>query len=98
MHCKRPELCKSSLHKSYIESIKLLAKMIIFKYRIFKISDINQGKYKHAIQKKKEFLVCLKKVIQRNEKKNPIFVYPRLRYADKKIKLCMQNFFWKIFV
>ena len=44
------------------------------------------------MQKKYEFLSCLKRAIQRNEK-NPNFVYPGLRYADKKIKVFMQKFF-----
>ena len=48
-------------------------------------------------KRKKEFLACLKKVIQRNGKKNPIFVYPGLRYADKKFKFAAK-FFWKMFV
>ena len=66
--------------------------MIIFKIRIFKLSDIGQGIYKHVIKNKSEFLACLKKVIQRNGK-NPIFMYTELRYADKKLKFACKYFF-----
>ena len=70
--------------------------MIIFEIRIFKLSDIDQGIYKHAMQKKKEFLACLKK-LSSGTGKNPIFVYLGLRYAEKKLKFAC-NFFWKMFV
>ena len=33
--------------------------------------------------------------MERKGKKNPISVYPRLRYTQKKIKFCLQNFFFK---
>ena len=58
MHWKRPELFKSSFHKPYAERLILLnfgkknMKMIIFIIRTFELSDIDQGIFKLAIQKK----------------------------------------------
>ena len=68
--------------------------MIIFKIRIFKLSDIDQGIYKHVIQKKYEFLACLKKVLQRKRKKI-LFLCIQDYVMQKNIETCMQNFFWK---
>ena len=72
--------------------------LIFFLNWIFKLSKIDQGIYKHAIQQKTRDFSLFKKVILRNEKKNPIFVHRGLRYANKKLKVCMQIFFWKMFV
>ena len=70
--------------------------MIIFKIRIFKLSDIDQGIYKHVIQKKYEFLACLKKVIQRKGKKSH-FCVSRTTLCRKILKLACKIFFGKVF-
>ena len=66
--------------------------MIIFKIRIFKLSDIDQGTHK-PVRKKKQLGVSslFEKMLSRETEKNPTFVYPGLCYADK-------NFFWKVFL
>ena len=73
--------------------------MIIFKIRIFKLPDIDQGIHKHAIEKKEKFLKIFKKNITRKAKKNPILVNPGLRYIHKKIKFLHTKkfFFQKLF-
>ena len=46
---------------------------------------------------KQEFLACLKKVIQRNGK-NSNFCVSWTTLVNQKIKICLQIFFWKMFV
>ena len=61
----------------------------ILNFWIFKLSDIDQGIQKHAIQKKSEISVFLKKKL--SEKKKLLLSYLELRYAHK--KNCRHNFF-----
>ena len=67
--------------------------MIFLEIGIFIFPDFDQGLHKYAIYKR-----FWKKVIVRKGKKNPILVYPRVRYTHKKNKFCMQSFFRKLFV
>ena len=69
--------------------------MIIFKIRIFELSDVDQDIYEHIIQRKYEFLPCLKKVIRRNGK-NPIFYVSRTTLCRQKIKTCMLKFLFAV--
>ena len=69
--------------------------MIISKIGIFKLPDIDQGIQKQAIQKKEEFKAFSKKVMKRKGKKNPILVYPGLRYTHKKLNFACKIFFSK---
>ena len=64
-------------------------------FKNFKLSDIDQGIPKQAIQK----LVfdVFEKSYPENREKNPIFVYPGLRYAHKKLSFVCK-FFLKMFV
>ena len=64
--------------------------MIIFKIWIFNLSDINQGIHEHAIENKLEFLAFWKKLLGEKEK-NPILVYPGLRYAHKALNLAWKK-------
>ena len=77
-------------------SLLILAKIFnddYFKIRIFKLSDFDQGIIKHAIQTKYEFLVCLKKVIQKNGKKVQFLCIQDYVMQKKKTKFCKQKFF-----
>ena len=68
------------------------SKTIVFKIRVFKLSDIDQGIYKHSIQKIWVFSLFEKSYSERR-KKNLTFVYPGLRYEDKKEKFASKFFF-----
>ena len=76
--------------------------MIIFKNRIFKVSDIDQGKayINMPYERSKELGVfsLFEKGYTEKRKKNPIVLCPGLRYADKKLKFACKVFFWKMFV
>ena len=63
--------------------------MIILNLWIFKLSDIDQGIHKHAIQKKYEFSAFLKKKL--NEKKKSNIIVSRTTLRTRKIKFCMQK-------
>ena len=103
MHWKRPDLCMSSLDKSYRESLKLLnfdknfqrwllIKLDFPSYQMFIEAYINIS-YKNT-----RVLACLKNIPEKRMK-NPIFVYPGLSYADKKLKfVCKIVFFFEMLV
>ena len=62
---------------------------------MFKLPDIDRGLQKHVIQKKDEsFKRFWKKIRRENEKKNPILVYPGLRYTHKKLNFACKIFFF----
>ena len=56
--------------------------MIIFKICIFKLSDIDQGKHKHARQKKQAFGVFEKSYKAKKETHSTL-VHPGISYAHK---------------
>ena len=60
---------------------------MILNFCDFKLSVIDQGIHKHAIQKKKD--------LGEKKKKPPILTYPGLRYAKKKFseKVCLRTKF-----
>ena len=67
--------------------------MIILNLWTFKLSDIDQGIHKHAIQKKKESSAFLKKKIWVKRKKLRLS-YPGLRYAHKKLVFACKKIFF----
>ena len=71
--------------------------MNICKLRVFKLSDLEQGIHKDAIQMTEEFLPFLKKVIERKGKKKINISVSRTTLYTQIIiiKFCMQVFFLK---
>ena len=56
--------------------------MIFFKICIFKLSDIDQSKHKHARQKIRAFSV-FEKSYKAKKETNPSLVHPGISYAHK---------------
>ena len=69
--------------------------MIISEIWIFYLPDFDQGIQKHVIQKKRGVLSVFEKSYEEKRKKNPILVYPGLRYTHKKLNFACKIFFSK---
>ena len=72
--------------------------MIIFKISSFKLSDIDQGINKHALQKKWEFSAFLKKLLFCEKEKKSNNSVSKNTLCTQKIKFCKKIFFPKMFV
>ena len=67
--------------------------MIVFKIRICKLSDIDQGIYKHATQKKTGFFSVFEKIYRDKMKKQIKFSISRTTLCRQKRKIARKNFF-----